>query len=93
MVLIGPHIRACHFEVKEDVAQQFAAYPEFVRRGSKISIDLAGIVRRQLLAAGLAPSNIAISEECTYEIPDQYFSYRRDGGELRVMAAYVCLTA
>ncbi|MFA5155045.1 MAG: peptidoglycan editing factor PgeF [Patescibacteria group bacterium] len=88
---IGPHIHICHFEVKDDVANQFAAYPQFVSRSDKIFIDLAGVVREQLMAAGIKAGNIDISQECTHDEKDQYFSYRRDGGEFRVMAAYLGL--
>jgi YfiH family protein len=88
-VFIGPHLQACHFEVQDDVASQFSAYSEFIISRDKIFIDLAGIVRHQLLRAGVTAANIRVSEECTYERPDKYFSYRRAGGELRVQVAYL----
>lgn len=89
-VFIGPHIQKCHFEIKEDVARQFSEYLDFIiRRESRIFIDLAGVIRAQLLTAGLVLSQIKISPDCTYEDPDKYFSYRRDGGELQAMVAYL----
>lgn len=88
---IGPHIQACHFAVKDEVASQFSAYPEFIIQRDQTFINLAGIVRSQLLTAGLTAANITISAECTYDYPDKYFSYRREDGELRVLVAYLSL--
>ncbi|MFA5184497.1 MAG: peptidoglycan editing factor PgeF [Patescibacteria group bacterium] len=88
-VFIGPHLQKCHFTVKEDVASQFVAYPSLISRSDKIYIDLAGIVRQQLIEAGVRSEQIRSSDECTYELADKYFSYRRDGGELQTMIAYL----
>jgi len=92
-VFIGPHIGVCHFEVQKDVLEKFSLWPDFaVKRAGKTFIDLAGIVKRQLLDIGVA--NINISSECTYCLKDKYFSFRRDNpGEdnLEVMAAYIGL--
>ena len=92
-VLIGPHIGVCHFEVQKDVLGKFSLWPDFaVKRAGKTFIDLAGIVKRQLLDVGIV--NIDISSECAYCLKDKYFSFRRDNpGEdnLEVMAAYIGL--
>jgi len=94
-VYIGPHIGVCHFEVGEEVAVKFSAYPEAIlRRDGKIYIDLAKIVRVQLLAASVREKNIELSSECTYCTCDKYFSYRRDNpglDKLEVMVAYLGL--
>ena len=94
-VFIGPHIGACHFEVRDDVAKKFLSWPEFItERAGKIFIDLAGIVRQQLLDFGVPIENINISSECTYCLSDKYFSFRRDNpGEdnMEVMTAYIGL--
>ena len=87
---IGPHIRSCHFEVSEDTAKEFSAYPRFIdKKEDKIFIDLSGIVKSQLLASGLAKENISISQECTHCL-DKYFSYRRDKPQnVQTMIAYM----
>ncbi len=88
-VLVGPHIGLCHFEVQSDVAEEFALWPDYIEtRAGKTFIDLAGIVRAQLLEVGINPESINISSECTYCLPNKYFSYRRDHPEeFEVMAA------
>ncbi len=40
--------------------------------------DLRAIGRKQLLGAGIPERNLEISEVCTYDSPDEYFSYRRE---------------
>jgi YfiH family protein len=92
-VFVGPHIKKCHFEVKADVISIFAAYPEaIVNRDGKTYLDLAGVVRRQLLNVGLRENNIDVSSDCTYCLSDKYFSFRRDHPqELEAMLAYMSM--
>lgn len=89
-VIIGPYIKACHFEV-EKVIDEFASYPSSIhRQNDKLTIDLGQINKEQLMAAGVVSDNIAISDECTYCLPEKYFSYRRDKpAEIEAMVAYI----
>jgi len=90
-VFIGPHIQACHFEVKDDVSSQFKISDSIIRN-KKTYINLAKTVKEQLSELGLNDDNIRITEECTYCLSDKYFSYRRDNPkELEVMLAYISL--
>lgn len=93
MTAIGPGIRQCHFEVKEDVLQKFVVYPEFAaRRDGKTFFDLAGVIKKQLLGAGILADNITDIGECTYCLSDRYFSYRRDKtSPINTMLAYIGL--
>jgi YfiH family protein len=76
---IGPGIGACHFEVQSDVAAQFESFPEAVlRHDGKIFIDLKAVARAQLLALGIKEEHLEISDECTYDNEEKYFSWRRD---------------
>lgn len=94
-VFIGPHIGVCHFEVQTEVADKFSPYPEAViRREGKLFVDLALVIKQQLLAFGLQSGNINISPECTFCLKDKYFSFRRDNpglDDLEVMVAYIGL--
>ena len=79
-----PHIRACCFEVGEEVAQQLALLPggeaAIVRgQGDKPHVALASLVVAQLLAAGVARDNIDDVPGCTRCEPERFFSFRRDG--------------
>ena len=94
MATIGPGIRQCHFEVKEDVLNKFSNFPEQIAtRNGRTYIDLAAIIKLQLISAGIPHENITDAGECTYCLPDKYFSYRRakiTPGE--PMLAYIGMT-
>lgn len=81
---IGPHIRQEHFEVGPEVAQRLAAVAEgcevVVEGSGRPHVDLAGIVRAQLRAAGVDDDRIEDVGGDTYADPARFFSYRRDGG-------------
>lgn len=75
---IGPAMHACCYEVKNDVADQFAG-EEIIRRADRMFLDLVAAVRNRLLAAGLQPGQIEESGYCTACQADKFYSYRRDG--------------
>jgi YfiH family protein len=79
LVGIGPGIGVCHFEVKNDVAAQFAEFPDAGLHGDGATfIDLRAVARTQLLALGVKADHLEISAECTYDKKDKYLSWRRD---------------
>jgi copper oxidase (laccase) domain-containing protein len=45
--------------------------------GNTWAIDLRQIVFSQLLQAGIPPEGIAVSGECTFGNPEDFFSHRR----------------
>lgn len=85
---LGPAIRSCCFEVGDEVVGAFEAHhgdvAEFVDRnvpGSNPHLDLAGIVTRELVRAGISPDQIRDTGLCT-RCPDSIFhSYRRSGSK------------
>ncbi len=79
-VYVGPHIQKCHFEIKNDIVDNFDN--EFVlRENETIKVDLLWIIRDKLEKLWVKSENISSSEECTYCESDKYFSYRRDNPE------------
>lgn len=92
---IGPGISLDSFEVGDEVYEQFKALPltpsedgrYFWRRFPSFSdpqqlkwhINLPEINRHQLIASGLSPERIALSDICTYQTSDRFFSARRLG--------------
>lgn len=79
-VYVGPHIQKCHFEIKDDIVDEFDE--KFViRENSIIKVDLLWIIRDKLEKLGLKSENIRSSLECTYCESDKYYSYRRDKPE------------
>ncbi len=90
-VFIGPHIKACHFEVKADVATLFPDNIK-IKRNQKVYLDLELLAKQQLLDLGILLANIKVSADCTYCLPNKYFSYRKDKEQgLRTMLAYINL--
>lgn len=93
---IGPSLCQDCFEVDEDVAQAFLdaaeANREFCdRRGSKTHIDLKGIIRSDLLAAGLEAGNLSDMGLCTKCNKDLFFSHRGHQGKRGLMIAAMML--
>jgi YfiH family protein len=75
----GPGIGSCCFEVGPEVAVQFAPmFPERADLHHRARIDLVESNRRQLLDAGVPPSQIECSGLCTSCRQDEFHSYRRD---------------
>ena len=77
---IGPHIKDCCFEVKEDVASKFPK-EAVIHRDNKIFVDLDKAIILQLKSAGIEESEIKTGChcECTSCNKRDFFSYRRDG--------------
>jgi YfiH family protein len=75
---LGPSIRACCFEVGEEVAQQFDE--KFVDRGrAKPHVDLVAYTIDLLRARGFRDERISDSELCTRCEGSVFHSYRRVG--------------
>ncbi len=81
----GPHIGACCYKVGAELEKDFPA-SSLIRRGGALYLDLAAETRRQLIAAGVPASNIGAPAPCTASNPDDYFSYRRDKQDARLLA-------
>jgi YfiH family protein len=81
----GPHAGACCYKVGRELEKEFPA-SSFMRRDGELSLDLAAETRRQLLEAGVPAANVAVSAPCTISNPDDYFSFRRDKQDARLLA-------
>lgn len=81
--VIGPGISLDSFEVGDEVYDQFAEagfdMPLISRREAKWHIDLPVCNCHQLIEAGVPMANIQLSDICTYQQYDHYFSARRLG--------------
>jgi hypothetical protein len=84
LAYIGPCISAAHFEVGDEVAEQF----EFKEKiGDRWHVDLKAANEAQLLKLGI--SQIEISEFCTIENNDLFFSHRKEKGVTGRMLAII----
>jgi hypothetical protein len=96
---VGPCIGPDAFEVGPEVAEAFWARfgrdSQLVRaRASvggveKFDVDLAGALRRQLLACGVEHKAIDMLAECTCSNSERFFSHRRDRGMTGRMAGFI----
>ena len=89
---LGPGIGPCCYEFGEEMRAQFDEPDRvFFRPGprGKPHLDVRGINRRQLLAAGVPEGAIESVDECTSCLPALYCSYRRDGPGTGRMISYV----
>lgn len=80
---IAPAISARHFEVGDEVCEEFRKAGFDMReigfRSGKWHIDLPGCNRMQLVEAGVSDENITLCGICTYTDVEHYFSARRLG--------------
>ena len=79
MVVLGPFIKSCCFEVRHDVAQYFNS--QFViNNKNKTYIDLGSKIKYDLISNGILKKNIYISNICSKD-DLSCNSYRRDGND------------
>lgn len=88
-VVIGPAIQKCHFEIWPDTRHKglkpfLRSHQSFLKRKKlliegkgKVFLDLPGIVREELIHAGIPKSHIRSTGECTFHLSRSFFSYRR----------------
>jgi YfiH family protein len=92
LAAVGPCISVRHFEVGSEVAEQF--YREFgdetiEKRDGSLYVDLPGACVLDMTNSGIVPSNITVSDICTYETDRLFFSHRRDNGKTGAFAAVI----
>jgi YfiH family protein len=79
---IGPSIGPCCYTVGEEIIPHFSSHPDAQRwfdRARGLRLNLWQASRDQLQRAGVLSENIHVSELCTFDHPDAFHSYRRDG--------------
>lgn len=80
---IGPGIGLDSFEVGDEVYETFLHadfnMPAISRHEGKWHINLPECNRQQLIATGIPPESISVSQTCTFLHSDHYFSARKMG--------------
>ncbi|MDR8392347.1 peptidoglycan editing factor PgeF [Aliifodinibius sp. S!AR15-10] len=86
---VSPAICQKHFEVGEEVAEQFP--DDLVDRTSyqKPHVDLKGFIRQQLIGEGLDNDNIQVADGCTVGNANSFYSYRRENDNAGRMMAII----
>ncbi|MBI2603404.1 MAG: polyphenol oxidase family protein [Deltaproteobacteria bacterium] len=92
-VVLGPAIDACHYEVGPepvdavsstsmgltDAQKGFCLHKGI---GDRWHLDLASAAVLLLSNRGVLARNISVFRSCTFEKPDLWYSYRRDGADV-----------
>jgi YfiH family protein len=90
-VIIGPHIKGCHYEVNEDVWHFFKDIPgALVEKHGKTHLKLNKAIISIFTNRGVNINNVSEMNECTHCQKNKYFSYRRDKPkEVQAMVAFI----
>lgn len=97
IVGIGPSICPRHYLVSDDAQQQIRAarnetFLVHMPDGA-LSFDLWAANIAQFINAGVTPENIELSQLCTYENAELFFSERRDGKPTGRFCVGICMNA
>jgi YfiH family protein len=84
LAYIGPCISLAHFEVGDEVAEQFELKEQ---RGARWHVDLKATNAAQLQALGI--TQIEISDYCTVANNDVFYSHRKENGITGRMLAVI----
>ena len=84
-VFIGPSIKDCCYEIKEDVAQ-FFDNSFIISKDNKLFLDLISKIKYDLLNSGV--KSIYESDICTYH-NEEFCSYRREKGSASRMYSVI----
>ena len=88
---VGPHIRACHYEVDAALMSQFVNTFGTLARVDSEGLDLEFAVTASLIDAGVATCSIACLGTCTAEATKRFFSHRAEHGLTGRHAALACI--
>jgi len=78
-VFLGPGIKKCCYEIKEDVSKFFEDFVE--KRNKKIYLDLEKFIIDKFLNRGFQEKNILYFPYCTSCRNDLFYSYRKGDKE------------
>ncbi len=87
---IGACIGYNNFEVDAEVAEHFdAAFKRFDAQKQKWFVDLKAVNKKLMLDFGVLPENIEVTDYCTVENNDLFFSHRKENGRTGRMMAVI----
>ena len=87
LIVIGPHIQKCCYEVDWDVAQ-FFSYIKKDNKKNKWFLNLNAEIKKDILKFNIPMKNIYSSDICTYESLNCE-SFRRDGPKAKRMLSMI----
>lgn len=96
LVAIGPSIKGCCYNVGHEVIEAVkiptGKGDYWTKKGERYFLDLPAANRQQAMLLGVLPQNIWMSNDCTFCLPEKYYSYRyakgptgRQGGFIGIL--------
>lgn len=77
-------------EIKRPISACLKIINIITKNQFKNNIHMVGIIIRQLREKSIKQENINATDECTFDLNEKYFSYRRDKPEtIEAMVAYI----
>jgi len=95
LVVLGPSIGSCCYEVGEKIGREAAAGPygfAVVMREGKYFLEVNAIIHRQLEELGIPKENVDDLHICNACENETYFSYRADNQKTGRIAGVIMLT-
>ncbi len=93
LIAMGPAIRQCCYEVGSEVidAVKYATGDGtyYVQKRDKYYLDLPTANMYQAIASGVSSENIWIYPECTYCLPNRFYSYRYAKGKTGRQSGFI----
>jgi polyphenol oxidase len=86
--VIGPAIKQCCFEVSPEVALIFESKYR-IKQGDKYYINLESMAKDELIKLGI--EQVYGLNSCTYCEPETYYSFRREGEDVRHLLSFISL--
>lgn len=90
-LFLSPCLSMQNFEVGEEVAQHFPDHLVDHAAYEKPHVNLKGLIKEQVINAGVKPSNIVVDDRCTIDHDQLFYSYRREKEQSGRMAGIIKL--
>ena len=75
-VYLGPSIKQCCYEIKEDVSKYFDK-KYIISKGNGLYLNLVGKIQDDIILKGINSNNVYTSKICTFE-NEEYYSHRKN---------------
>lgn len=86
---VGPCISSQAYEVGEEVASRFDEAFVYRKGFRKPHLDIRAALKSQLISAGVQETAIQIDQRCTWQNPQLFYSYRREGAGSGRMIGFI----
>lgn len=93
LTAMGPAIGGCCYEVGANVIEMVekvtGSGKYYEKKAEKYFLDLPTANMYQAVSSGVPPDNIWLSDNCTFCLPERFFSYRYEKGKTGRQSGYI----